>query len=330
MKYYSMLELTTSHARTLNHAEYDVPWKSMLDNYLRNFLELCYPLIAESIDWDKSYTPLDKELNSIIKESMIGNRIVDKLYRVELKTNQKTWILVHIEIQGQKEANFEERMFMYRYRFFDRYQKPVIMIAVLTDTNHNWRPHLYREELFGCRLEMEFHIIKLIDYRAQRASLETSSNPFSLVILAHLAAIEKYPDDSAKLAAKVGLSRLLYGRGWNKAQIIDLYRFLDWVITLPEELALQYHHEIERIEEEKHVEYITTAERIGIKKGLERGYEQGMVRGEARVLHRLLLQKFGTIPDCYLEKIEKANSEKLLSWAARLLQAKTIQEVFIN
>ena len=158
--------------------------------------------------------------------------------------------------------------------------------------------------------EVRFHVLKLIDYRSQRETLETSTNPFSVVILAHLAALDRYPTDQEKLHQKIGLTRLLYERGFQKQQILDLYLFIDYMLTLPEPLAIVYNDEIHRIEEEKNMAYITTAERIGIQKGLE----QGLRQGEYNVILRLLKCKFLDIPQGYLSKIDEADEDTLLVW----------------
>ena len=265
-----------------------------------------------------------------------------------LKDGTETWILAHLEVQNQREKEFAKRIHVYKYRIFDLYQKPIISIAILGDTDPHWRPSIYREEIFGCVTEVRFHVLKLIDYRSQRETLETSTNPFSVVILAHLAALDRYPTDQEKLHQKIGLTRLLYERGFQKQQILDLYLFIDYMLTLPEPLAIVYNDEIHRIEEEKNMAYITTAERIGMQKGLEQGLQQGMQQGiqqgmqqgmqqglrqGARQLGhmfflRLVKRKFSTIPNKYLSKIDEADEESLLAWGERTLDATSLEDIF--
>ncbi len=55
--------------------------------------------------------------------------------------------------------------------------------------------------------------------------------------------------------------------------------------------------------------YVTTAERIGMKKGIEQGIEQGIQKGESTILLNLLTRKFKSVPDSYCIKIQKASSE---------------------
>ena len=99
--------------------------------------------------------------------------------------------MVHIEIQEKPNVDFGERMLVYRYRIRDRYQKPIVSLAILIDTNTKWRPAVYKEEFWGSSLEIRFNVIKLMDYRVRIQELEDSTNPFAHVILAQLATLEK-------------------------------------------------------------------------------------------------------------------------------------------
>jgi hypothetical protein len=39
-------------------------------------------------------------------------------------------VVCHIEVQGEKEDDFEARMFRYNYRLGDRYSCPVVSLAM--------------------------------------------------------------------------------------------------------------------------------------------------------------------------------------------------------
>ncbi|UHD16906.1 RpnC/YadD family protein [Thiocapsa bogorovii] len=62
---------------------------------------------------------------------------------------------------------------------------------------------------------------------------------------------------------------------------------------LPSPLEDDCHRAIQAIEEAEQVRYVTTAERIGIRKGMERGMERGIKRGMEKGLEseRALLQR---------------------------------------
>ena len=67
-------------------------------------------------------------------------------------------------MQGTKQAEFAERMFVYNYRLFDRYKRPVASLAVLADENKEWKPAFYGFAVLGCRHTLEFPVAKLTDY----------------------------------------------------------------------------------------------------------------------------------------------------------------------
>lgn len=307
--------------------DFDSPWKIVIKDYFEDFMLLFWPEKHKEIAWEKGYHFLDKELAKITRNAVTGNKHVDKLVELYLKNGQETWILFHIEIQRGRDSYFQERMFIYAIRLFDTHRKPIVSLAILIDGNENWRPSGYKKEFWDCSVEMKFPIIKLLDFRSRVPELETSNNRFAPVVLAQLAAIENKTAES-RLVTKIALTKHLLLKKWPKKDIMNLYVFLDWVMALPELFELEYHKEIDRFEEEKKMEYVTTAERIGIRKGLEQGILQGEVRGERKgertILIMLIKRKFGDIPSHYNTKIKNADSEQLLCWAEKILDAKSL------
>src|SRR5438270_756188 len=79
----------------------------------------------------------------------------------------------------------------------------------------------------------------------------------------------------AKLINKVKLIKWLYGRGWKKDDVLTLLTFIDWVFALPPLLEIKCRKEIELIEEEMHVNYVTSWERMGIQTGIQMGIQKG-------------------------------------------------------
>lgn len=62
--------------------------------------------------------------------------------------------------------------------------------------------------------------------------------------------------------------------------------------------------------------------------GLLEGEHKGQLKGEMLILQRLLVKRFGTLPNWVDEKIAQAQSEQLEQWSLRLLDAHTIEDVF--
>lgn len=53
--------------------------------------------------------------------------------RVWRRQGDDRLVRVHIEMQGEPKAKFGKRMYVYNYRLFDRYGRPVLSLAVLGD-----------------------------------------------------------------------------------------------------------------------------------------------------------------------------------------------------
>ena len=68
---------------------------------------------------------------------------------MKTENGHETYIVVHAEIQGQVDAEFPERMLVYNYRFYDRFRKQIVSLAVLADESSNWRPDRFGYGLWG-------------------------------------------------------------------------------------------------------------------------------------------------------------------------------------
>ena len=66
----------------------------------------------------------------------------------------------------------------------------------------------------------------------------------------------------------------------------------------------------------------------GLEQGLEQGIEQGRTEGEARILERQLTRRFGPLPEPVTARLRSADSGTLERWADRILDARTLDDVF--
>jgi hypothetical protein len=336
--------IKTAKVRAKAANDFDSPWKLALDLYLCQFLEYCFPDIAQEIDWERGYDALDKELQKIEYHATGGKRFADKLFKLWKMGGQATLLLFHVEIQNSAINIFPTRMLDYRCYIRNYYRLPIVSIAILADGNPRWRPNHYSETCFGSSLEIHYRIVKLLDYQEKREELLRSNDRFALIILAQLAVLETHRQPQTRLTVKIALIRELYKKGFSKEDIFNLYKLIDWLMTLPEQLQVEYNEAVKQIEEEKEMTYITTAERLGIEQGLrlgvqqgvqqgiqqgvQQGIQQGIQQGEATLLIRLLQRRFGNIPAHYLELIQQASSDLLLLWGERVLKAVTVEEIF--
>ncbi len=198
---------------------------------------------------------------------------MDKLVKVWLKDGEERWLLIHIEVQASKEGDFPRRMHVYNHRLFDRYGREVISLAILADDDPAWRPNRYEYGRWGFRTSTEFPIVKLLDYAPKYQELESDPNPFAVVVLAHLKALETRRSPAERHAWKVRLVKGLYERGMDPEDVRQLFRFIDWVMGLPEPLEELFWDEIDAYQQENVMPFIDIAERMGLEKGLLEGIE---------------------------------------------------------
>lgn len=253
--------------------DFDSPWKEALDRYFEAFLALLFPEIHRQIDWSRGYESLDKEFQQVVREAEIGRRYVDKLVRVWTHEGGECWVLIHVEVQTTRDADFPQRVYVYNYRVFDRYNRPVASLAVLADDDPTWRPNEFHQALFGCETGIRFPPVKLLDFAAHEGVLEASPNPFAKIVLAHLKAQQTRGDAVGRHAWKLRLVRGLYERGFSAQDVRELFRVIDWMMELPPALKNVFWQDIARIQEERRMPFITTPEWYGRCAGLRQGIE---------------------------------------------------------
>jgi hypothetical protein len=289
-----------------------------MDLYFRELMHFFFPDIASDIDWDKGFQFLDKELQQVVRDAEIGRRHADKLVRVWSHDAEPFHVLIHIEVQSDRDPDFAQRMYVYNYRIFDKEFLPVTSLAILADDAPSWRPDSYSASRWGCKIHFEFPMVKLWDYVDQVDRLLDSTNPFAIITAAHLKTKATRNNPTERYEWKWTIMLALYEKGFSDADILNLYRLVDWLMRLPEDLNKQFTQKLIEYEEEKKMPYISSAERYGREKGRQ------------AIIQRLLTKRFGSIvlASEYQERLEKSTSEQLDSWAEKLLDAESIEEVF--
>jgi hypothetical protein len=272
-------------------ADFDSPWKEALDLYFQAFLAFFFPAIHNDIDWSRGFESLDKELQQIAPRAGRGRRYVDKLVKVWRKNGHEVWVLIHVEVQTRPERGFARRMYVYNYRIADRYERPVVSLAVLADDNPKWRPSSYRDELWGWSLRMAFPEVKLLDYADREAELEADTNPFARVVLVHLKAQQTRKDPEGRRAWKFRLVRGLYERGFKAEDVRQLFRLIDWLMELPPPLEQAFRRELDEYQEERQMPYVTSFTRLAMLEMIERllrarfGAEGAKLMGDINALY---------------------------------------------
>ena len=153
--------MTTSTPRKKD--EYDSPWKDAIEHAFPEFMAFFFPAACAQIDWGKGHDFRNTELRQVVRDAKLGKRFADALVRVTLVNGEERWIYIHIEVQGQHDAKFAQRMFTYNCRLYDRYACPIASMAVLADEDENWKPDRFGYEALGCTHEIRFPVVKLLE-----------------------------------------------------------------------------------------------------------------------------------------------------------------------
>jgi hypothetical protein len=114
---------------------------------------------------------------------------------------------------------------------------------------------------------------------------------------------------SSRHAWKIRLVRNLLERGFTPKDVRELFRVIDWLMELPPPLAIVFRQEIEKIQEEKRMPYITSIERYGRRWGMCRGIET------------LLHMRFGAEGLKLMPEIREIHEEEKLEAILKSLEA---------
>lgn len=329
-------------------ARYDLPWKAALTHAFRAFMAFFFAGLSAQIDWSKRPRFRDKELAGIGLGESPDLMVADKLVEVSLRNGGEQWVLIHIEIQAQRDVSLPRRVLDYNYRIFKEHGRPVASLVLLADDDPAWRPHAFHNQVLGTVMGISYPMVKLRDFASRPEALLASRNPFAWVTLAHLRTQQARHDPEQLYAAKWQLTRLLYERGLSKRRIIMLFKVINWMISLPPPQQARYWQQVLQLGKERNMEldikrvmeWVTPLEQMfidkgmakglkkGLAQGLEQGLEQGRKQGAAALLERQLTRRFGPLPRTVRSKLARASEEQLAAWSDALDEAGSLKQIF--
>jgi hypothetical protein len=100
----------------------------------------------------------------------------------------------------------------------------------------------------------------------------------------------RYPQ--SRLRWKIELVKGLYVRGWNQTDIWALFRFLDWLMALPDKYELQFEKAVTELGEEQKMRYVTHIERRAKAEGIK----EGALQSVREIITEVLTLRFGVAP----------------------------------
>jgi hypothetical protein len=101
---------------------FDSPWKSALKRNLADFLAFFFEQVWMEIDWRRPPRLRDKESNDRGSDGRPRMMIADLLVSVFLHDGRE--VLLHIEVQAQRDPKLAQRVLDYNYSLFKDYGQP--------------------------------------------------------------------------------------------------------------------------------------------------------------------------------------------------------------
>ncbi|MFT3855896.1 MAG: hypothetical protein QM733_24685 [Ilumatobacteraceae bacterium] len=215
------------------HQRKDVYFKDVMEYLFDELVRFVFKDANEPFDLEKKIIFMDKELTGLFRppDSKTGTRTADKVAHMHLRSRKSSPVLVHLEVQDKvdkdkRRPSFEERMFCYFYRIWDRYQMPVVAIAILTGSDSASIPDNYSCECQGTNLRYQYRVIRIQDYSDEE--LSASDNYFALALMiARQGLIQGRNSDKKLLKSKIDIFKILCERGLSKNKKLEaLFDFL--------------------------------------------------------------------------------------------------------
>ena len=123
--------------------------------------------------------------------------------------------------------------------------------------------------------------------RSHWSELESSLNPFAMIVMAHLKTKATTGNPEQREVWKWSLIRWLYDRGLTREKIIKLFQIIDRMMTLPSFLQESLDFKIQQFEEQRTMPLLSNMEL--------RGMEIGALQNARTSVKTVLTIRFGEV-----------------------------------
>ncbi|HEY5588192.1 MAG TPA: Rpn family recombination-promoting nuclease/putative transposase, partial [Candidatus Paceibacterota bacterium] len=223
--------------------DFDAAWKSILEAFEVEIVELLFPEVFNKIDWELKTESLDNELWEIQKDIFDKDSsekvISDKIIKVILKDKGSKILFIHVEVQsyGSGSEIFGERMFRYFYRIWDKFRykykdkSEIVAAAIYTYKGDCGKDKSYVYRLPELENEILTYNFKTIDVEKIELEKISKDNPLKLVFKMAKSLLETNVKDEDIYEAKIKLAEELitYDKVKNNDQIKALVDFLEYL-----------------------------------------------------------------------------------------------------
>ncbi|MBU3135574.1 Rpn family recombination-promoting nuclease/putative transposase [Clostridium gasigenes] len=229
--------------------DYDAAWKTILEAFEKEIVELLFPEIYHKINWEIKSEALDNELLEIQKEIFSKEEaekiISDKIIKVRMKDNECKILFIHVEVQSYSSSEnvFAERMFRYFYRIWDKFRykykdnSDIVGSAIYTYKGSAGKDKKYIYKLSDLEDDILIYNFKTMDVEKLDLDFISDENPLKLVFKIAKRLLATNTNDKEIFLAKVELFNELIN--YNKVKTIDqrkaLTYFLEYLFLIQDD-----------------------------------------------------------------------------------------------
>ena len=269
--------------------DHDRLFKELLTNFFQEFMEAFFPAADRMLD----YSHLEFLTQELLTDVTSGEKkYIDILVKTRI-LGEEGAVLVHVEPQAQKEADFPRRMYRYYARLFLKYDLRILPVAVLSHGTKKEEPRSF-EIAFPFHKVLDFQFLQLHLKRQNWKDYVQKDNP---AVAALLGCMDYSPGEKRQL--KFEFLRMILRLKLDPARMQLLIGFFESYVQLTsqEDEAVQQHlSEALPPEEVKAMsEILTSYHQRGREEGREEGREKGTLEALQRTLCKQVKQKLGVV-----------------------------------
>ncbi|MGJ9384372.1 Rpn family recombination-promoting nuclease/putative transposase [Salipaludibacillus sp. CF4.18] len=243
--------------------DHDRLFKELLSTYFEEFMIAFFPEAYEEIDFNDV---------TFLSEEIYTDVTAGKKYRIDLLAEtrlkgEEALIIVHMEPQSYVRKKFNERMFIYFSRLYEKYRCKILPIAIFSND-------MIRDETASFQLSFPF--ANILDFQFLKLELKKQNwrdyirtpNPVAAALLSKMG----YTKDE-RVEVKKEFLRMIVKMNIDMARQTLITGFFETYIKLTpseEEQLMSEVKQMDKKEGEKVMEVMVSYERKGMEKGVEK------------------------------------------------------------
>jgi hypothetical protein len=250
--------------------DHDRLFKELLETYFAEFMQIFFPAAAQAINL-KQIKFLQQE---IFTDVTAGEKHeVDILVETQLK-DEPGLILIHVEPQAYAQKDFNERMFIYFSRLYEKYRRKILPVAIFSYDQERDEPDTFQIGFSFLEI-LRFQFYKLELKKLNWRHYIDSNNPAAAALLSKMGF-----KPGERVRVKLEFMRMLARLKQDPARTELLGGFFETYLKLNREEEEQLYHELGKIDK-KEADTIMQITTSWHEKGRMEGRVEGKMEGRA-------------------------------------------------